>query len=215
MEQIKLLITDDHTLVRESWVMMFEADPRFKVIAACSTGEEAVEMTRAKRPDVVIMDINLPGISGITATEEICKEADGSKVLIVSMHAKAGYVRKLMQSGALGYVTKNSGGDEMKKAAVEVHNNRKYICEEIKDILTQEAISGGKPTNDYRALSEKELNIISYLKQGFSSREIASSIGVTVKTVEVHRYNILRKLNLPNVAALINYVNQSQLAGDI
>jgi len=215
MKKIKLLITDDHTLIRESWIMMLNSDPRFEVVASCSSGEEAIELVKSTCPDVVTMDINLGGMTGIEATEKICKQSPGTKVLIVSLHNKTAYVKKLFQVGAAGYVTKNSPQEEMMKAIVEVYNNHRYICEEIKSILTEQALSGKEETISLDSLSEKELKIISYLKKGFSSKEIAKDINVTAKTVEVHRYNILHKLGLPNVAALINYVNNSQTATDL
>lgn len=215
MEKITILITDDHTLVRESWAMLFNSDPRFSVAAQCGTGEEAIELAKNLRPNVVIMDINLPGINGFEATSQIRKYSPGSRILGVSLHTQPAYARKMMQMGAMGYVTKNSSQEEMFKAIVEVHNNRKYICEEIKNILSEQAMSGETETGGVHSLSKRELDIISYLKKGFSSKEIAENISVSVKTVEVHRYNILKKLNLRNVAALVNYINHSQLATDL
>jgi DNA-binding NarL/FixJ family response regulator len=215
MEKIRLLITDDHTLVRESWVMILNADPRFNVVAQCSSGEEAIEQVKLHQPDVVIMDINLPGMTGIHATSEIRKNFPASKVLVVSLHTKPAYARKLMQSGAMGYVTKNSSQEEMIKAIIEVSENKRYICDEIKNIIAEETLTGEQTSIGLHALSNRELDIIGYLKRGLSSREVAENIGVAVKTVEVHRYNILKKLKLPNVAALINYVNQSQTAVDL
>jgi DNA-binding NarL/FixJ family response regulator len=215
MEKITILITDDHTLVRESWVMLFESDVRFKVIAQCGSGEEAVELAKNMRPDIVIMDINLPGINGFEATTLIRKYSPGSKILGVSLHTLPAYARKMMQSGAMGYVTKNSSQEEMFRAIVEISNGRKYICEEIKNILSDQAMTGDDQPGGLHSLSKRELHIIGYLKKGFSSKEIAEDISVSVKTVEVHRYNILKKLNLRNVAALVNFVNHSQLATEM
>ncbi|MEI9809281.1 MAG: response regulator transcription factor [Bacteroidota bacterium] len=213
MEKITILITDDHTLVRESWVMLFDSDPRFKVIAQCGTGEESVELARKLRPDVVIMDINLPGINGFETTTQIRKYSPGSKILGVSLHTLPAYARKMLQSGAMGYVTKNSSQEEMFKAIIEIYNNRKYICDEIKNILSEQAMgSSNDEHGGLNSLSKRELHIIGFLRKGFSSKEIAEDINVSVKTVEVHRYNILKKLNLRNVAALVNYVHHSQLA---
>jgi DNA-binding NarL/FixJ family response regulator len=215
MEQITLLITDDHKLVRESLTLLFDADSRFRVIGHCESGEEAVELARQRRPDVVMMDMNLPGINGFEATAQVLKESPLSKVLAVSMHTQPAYVRKFFQAGAMGYVTKNSSMEEMTKAILEVYENRKYICNEIKNILAEQQLSGDVKTDALFALSKRELDIIGLVKKGFSSREIAESTQLKVKTVEVHRYNILRKLNLPNVAALVNYVNHSQMAVDL
>lgn len=215
MEQITLLITDDHKLVRESLASLFDADPRFRVLGHCASGEEAVELAKQWRPNIVMMDMNLPGINGFEATIQILAISPLSKVLAVSMHTQPAYVRKFLQAGAMGYVTKNSSREEMAKALLEVYGNRKYICDEIKNILAEQQLSGDAKTDALYALSKRELDIISFVKKGFSSREIAESTQLKVKTIEVHRYNILRKLNLPNVAALVNYVNNSQMAAEL
>jgi DNA-binding NarL/FixJ family response regulator len=215
MEKITILITDDHTLVREAWVMLFNADPAFKVLAQCGNGEEAVELAKNLRPDVVIMDINLPGINGFEATGLIRKYSPGSKVLGVSLHTQPAYARKMIQSGAMGYVTKNSSQEEMIKAVTEIYHNRKYICDEIKTILSEQTLGGSEQPDGLHLLSKRELDIIRFLKKGFSSREIADNINISVKTVEVHRYNILKKLNVRNVASLVNYINHSQLATEM
>jgi DNA-binding NarL/FixJ family response regulator len=129
----------------------------------------------------------------------------------VSLHTQPTYARKMMQKGAMGYVTKNSSREEMFKAIMEVHEGKKYVCEEIKNILSEQVISGEDQLSGLNALSQREIEIISFIKQGHSSKEIADALNISVKTVEVHRYNILKKLNLKNAAALVNYVNNSQL----
>jgi two-component system invasion response regulator UvrY len=117
-----------------------------------------------------------------------------------------------MQAGATGYITKSSSLEEMTQAIVEVYNGGKYICQDIKDTLSKQAIMDKDEPRGLDGISKRELDIISFLKKGYSSKEIAQSINLSVKTVEVHRYNILKKLGLPNVASLINYVNNSQLS---
>jgi DNA-binding NarL/FixJ family response regulator len=211
MEKITILIADDHTLVRETWSFILNSDRRFKVIAECGSGEEAVELAKNLHPDIVIMDINLPGINGIEATEQISKLAPGSKVLGVSLHTQPTYARKMMQKGAMGYVTKNSSREEMFKAIIEVHSGKKYICDEIKNILSAQVISGEDQHSGLNALSQREIEVISFIKKGYSSKEISDTLNISVKTVEVHRYNILKKLNLKNAAALVNFINNSQL----
>jgi DNA-binding NarL/FixJ family response regulator len=212
MEKISILITDDHTLVRESWSFILNNDLRFKVIGECSTGEEAVEAARQLRPDVVIMDINLPGMSGMEAASIIRKNSPGTRILCVSMHTQPAYARKMIQHGALGYVTKTSSSEEMIQAILEVYNNRKYICNDIKNILSNQLLSTDEQVNGFNTLSAREIDVINYIKKGLSSKEIAQELNLSVKTVEVHRYNILKKLKLKNVAAMVNYVNNSQFA---
>jgi len=214
MDKITILIADDHTLVRETWSFILNTDPRFTVVAECGSGEEAVELAKNLRPHIVIMDINLPGMNGIEATQLIRKFSPGSKVLGVSLHTQPTYARKMMQKGAMGYVTKNSSREEMFKAIMEINNGKKYICDEIKNILSEQVISGEDQQTGLNSLSQREIEIISFIKKGHSSKEIADALNISVKTVEVHRYNILKKLNLKNAAALVNYINNSQLDFD-
>lgn len=211
MEKITILIADDHTLVRETWSFILNTDERFHVIAECGSGEEAVELAKQLRPNVVIMDINLPGINGIEATQQIRKFSPASRILGVSLHTQPTYARKMIQKGAMGYVTKNSSREEMFKAILEIEAGRRYICEEIKNILSEQVINGEDHQGGLNALSQREIEIINFIKKGFSSKEIAESLDISVKTVEVHRYNILKKLNLKNSAALVNFINNSQL----
>ncbi len=214
MEKITILIADDHTLVRETWSFILNTDERFKVIAESGSGEEAVELAKQLRPNVVIMDINLPGINGIEATQLIRKFSPASKILGVSLHTQPTYARKMIQKGAMGYVTKNSSREEMFKAIMEIQSGKKYICDEIKNILSEQVINGEDQNGGLNALSQREIEIINFIKKGFSSKEIAEKLDISVKTVEVHRYNVLKKLNLKNSAALVNFINNSQLEFD-
>ena len=131
MDKISILIADDHTLVRETWSFILNTDPRFTVVAESGSGEEAVELAKKLRPNIVIMDINLPGMNGIEATQQIRKFSPGSRILGVSLHTQPTYARKMMQKGAMGYVTKNSSREEMVKAIHEVMNGKTYICREV------------------------------------------------------------------------------------
>lgn len=211
MEKVTILIADDHTLVRETWSFILNSDERFQVIAEAGSGEDAVEQAKQLRPNIVIMDINLPGMNGIEATSLIRKYSPASKILGVSLHTQPTYARKMIQKGAMGYVTKNSSREEMFKAITEIQEGRRYICEEIKNILSEQVISGQDQQAGLNSLSSREIEIISFIKKGHSSKEIADTLQISVKTVEVHRYNILKKLNLKNSAALVNYINNSQL----
>jgi len=210
MAQISILITDDHKLIREAWVSIINGDPRFCVVAECGNGEDAIELAKDLEPDVVIMDINLPGISGIETIPLIRKISPGSKILGISMYTQPTYARKMMKKGAMGYVTKNSGRQEMFTAIVEVHNGRKYICDEIKNIFWEQ--EEAETHEGFNSLSEREIEVIGFIKKGCSSKDIAEVLGLSVKTIEVHRYHILRKLNLKNTASLVRFIYQSELA---
>lgn len=209
MEKITILIADDHKLIRETWSFILNSDPRFQVIAQCSNGEEAISLAQQMRPKVVLLDINMTPISGIEATEQIRKYSPASKIIGVSMHSQPAYVKKLLKLGAHGYVTKNSPQQEMFEAIVEVSKGNRFICSEVKTILSEQAFEDeGAGAN---ALSARELEIIKLIKNGLSSKEISTELNISLKTVEVHRHNILKKLNLKNSAALVNYINESGL----
>lgn len=206
MEAISILIADDHKLIRDTWSFILNNDNRFKVVAECSNGEEAIEQAKQKRPQIVLMDINMTPVSGLEATRQIRKVSPGSKIIGVSMHSQPAYAKKMLQIGAKGYVTKNSSRDEMFKAIMEVYGGNRYICDEVKNIISEQIMDDG-PSQGINALSERELQIVKLIKEGFSSKEISSQLNISLKTVEVHRHNILKKLNLKNSAALVNYIN--------
>jgi DNA-binding NarL/FixJ family response regulator len=211
MEQITILITDDHTLVREAWSLILNSNPKFKVIAKCNCGEEAVELAKRLNPDVVTMDINLPNMNGIEATKQIRKFSPATKVLGVSQHSQPVYARKMMRAGALGYITKNSDPEEMFEAISEIFNGRKYVCNEIKNILSDMLMNENEPKKGINSLSGREIEIMEWVTKGSSSKDIAAELNISPKTVEVHRYNILRKLNLKNTSALVNYIHNNSL----
>ncbi len=209
MEKISVLIADDHKLIRETWSYILNNDPRFVVVGECGDSEEAVEMAKAKRPQIVLMDINMNPISGFEATEKIRKVSPGSKIIGVSMHSQPAYAKKMLQVGAKGYVTKNSSKEEMIKAILEVQNGNKYICEEIKNNISELVLEENKDMPNVNSLTEREIQIINFIKEGLSSKEIAEQLNISLKTVEVHRHNILKKLKLKNSASLVNFINST------
>lgn len=209
MEKINVLIADDHKLIRETWSYILNSDPRFQVIAECGDSEQAVEVTKLKHPHIVLMDINILPISGFEATERIKRVSPQTKVIGVSMHSQPAYAKKMLQIGARGYVTKNSSKDEMIQAILHVNEGNKYICEEIKNNISELVLEENKEIPNVNALTEREIEVINLIKEGLSSKEIASNLNISLKTVEVHRHNVLKKLKLKNSASLVNFINQS------
>ena len=138
MKPITILFVDDHPLIRKAWAFIFKNDPRFRLIASCESGEEAIEKSRQLRPDVVIMDIRLKGISGIDATRLILNNCPGTKIIGLSFHSQAHHAQEIIENGAMGYLTKLSHPDEIFKAIIEVHHGNYYIC---KDMAGQLVIS--------------------------------------------------------------------------
>jgi len=208
MNKITILLVDDHKLIRDSWCFILNSDPRFRVIGETSAGDEAIEIARIKKPKIVLMDVNMTPVNGFDATRQIRKLSPDSKVIGISMYCMPAYAKRMLQMGAMGYVTKNSSKDEMIEAIVEVNNGKRYVCDEVKDILAHlELEDEGDGHPDMNILSRRELDIVHLIKEGLSSKEIAIRLEISLKTVEVHRYNILKKLNLKNTASLVNFIN--------
>jgi two-component system invasion response regulator UvrY len=207
MKKITIMIVDDHTLIRETWSFLLGKNENFDVVAECGDGERAIELARDKRPDVVLLDINMAPMSGFDVLKMIRKYSPGSKIIGVSMHSQPAYAKKMLRLGAKGYVTKNSPRQEMIEAIAEVSNNRIYICQEVKNILSDQMLNGDQVNPDINNLSDREMQIVRALKEGLSSKEIASELNISLKTVEVHRHNILKKLKLKNTVSLINFIN--------
>lgn len=211
MKKISILIVDDHKLIRESWSLILNTDPRFEVIGEISSGEEAIAFVGNIKPDIILMDVNMKPMSGFDATKNIRKIAPFSKIIGVSIHNMPAYAKKMLSLGAMGYITKNSSKEEMINAIIEVNHGNKYVCEEVKGILMKRELEGNAETPEMSVLSRRELEVIHLIRDGLSSKEIASQFGIALKTIEVHRYNILKKLKLKNTASLINFINEQGL----
>jgi DNA-binding NarL/FixJ family response regulator len=211
MDLITILLVDDHRLIRESWAQLLNSENRFRVIGSAANADEAIEIAMNHRPRIVLMDINMTPISGFDATKAIRKFSPGSRVIGVSMHAIPVYAKKMFQVGAVGYVTKNSSREELIEAILEVDAGKKYICNEVKEILLEQGLHENNKEPGINLLSKREIEIAQLIKEGKASKEIAAALGITLKTVEVHRYNILKKLKLKNTAALVNFINENAL----
>jgi len=207
MKKVSIMIVDDHTLIRETWSFLLGKNENFEVVAECGDGERAIELARDKRPDIVLLDINMAPMNGFDVLKMIRKFSPGSRIIGVSMHSQPAYAKKMLRLGAKGYVTKNSPRQEMLEAIAEVSNNQIYICQEVKNILSEQMLNGDQMNPDINNLSDREMQIVRSLKEGLSSKEIASSLNISLKTVEVHRHNILKKLKLKNTVSLINFIN--------
>ncbi len=204
------MIVDDHTLTREIWAKAFSLDDRYEVIATTGDGQEAVDTARDKRPQLILLDINMSPMSGFQVLTLIRRYAPASRVIGVSMYSQPVYAKKLMREGAKGYVTKSSSRAELMQAMEEVLQGKTYICQEvIKIVKNLSDAPEGSPAAGINLLSERELEIIGYIRQGLSSKEIGAILFITPQTVEVHRHNILKKLKLKNAAALIQYINKA------
>ena len=212
MKKTTLVVVDDHKLVREMWKELFARNTELEVIGESGEFEESIELVKQKRPDIVLLDINLSQANGFDAVPLIRKFVPGCKIIAVSMHSQPAYAKKMLNLGARGYVTKNSSKEEILAAIAEVIRGGKYVCQEIRTIISEQMLNNEITGPDVRDLSLREVEVIRLIKQGQSSKEIAASLSISVRTAEVHRHNILKKLHLKNTASLINFINTTDLS---
>ena len=211
MGKITVRIVDDHTLIRETWSFLLGRNENFEVIAEVGDGQKAIDIARDKRPNIVLLDINMTPLNGFDVLKMIRKQSPGSKVIAVSMHSQPAYAKKMLRMGAKGYITKNSPRQEMLDAIMDVYNGNTYICQEVKNILSDQMLNEEDTAAGLNQLSEREIEVINQIRDGLSSKEIADRLAISIKTVEVHRHNILKKLKVKNTASLINYINSTGL----
>ncbi|HEY2648289.1 MAG TPA: response regulator transcription factor [Puia sp.] len=208
---ISILIADDHKLIRETWTYILNRDSRFKVVGSCSNSEDAVKMSEEIHPNVVLMDINMVPFSGIEATRQIREVSPETRIIGVTMHSQPAFAKKMIQYGASGYVTKNSSREEMVNAILEVSKGNKFVCEEIKDLMITENAADQATVSAVNTLTEREMDVINLIRMGSSSKDISLKLEISIKTVEVHRHNILKKLKLKNAVSLIHFMNSSSV----
>ena len=211
MNGIKLIIIEDHTMVREMWKVLLTPLQGFTIVADCGNISEAKKIIRKEKADVILLDINLAGDSAFDLMPDILHYAPLSKILVVSMHNIVSYAKKILRLGAHGYITKNSTNDELIEAIRTIAEGKKFICKEVKALLSIESSETGSGIPDINKLSHRELEIVQLLKKGKNSKEISEALEISLRTVEVHRYNILHKLNLKNTPALIHYISKTEI----
>ena len=211
MRKIKLYLVDDHRMMIDMWGTLLSADPNFEVVGFAFDGETALEGIKESLPNVVLMDITLPGMSGIELTKRINEKYNNIKVLGVTMHTNILLIKQLLVSGANGYVSKTSSFEEMSLAILEVNKGNRYICKDVKDFITNQVISeqDSDPSFKINQLTKRELEIVNMIKDGYSSKEIAEKLYISKRTVEVHRYNIFRKLDVSNITSLIKVTSST------
>ncbi len=211
MNKISIMIIDDHTLIRETWSFLLNRNEEFEVVAEVGNGHEAIEIAKDRRPDLILLDINMSPLNGFDVLKMIRKLSPASKVIAISMHSQPSYAKKMLRLGARGYVTKNSPRKEMLDAIHEVSKGNIYICQEVKNILSEQILGDDEGIPELKMLSDREMEVIQLIREGLSSKEVALRLQIAIKTVEVHRHNILKKLKMKNTASLINYINTNGL----
>lgn len=204
MDNIRILLVDDHKVVLEGFVARLESEPNIQVVATANNGEEALKAARDHQPDVVLMDVSMPIMGGIKATG-LLKEADPNiKVLMLTMHDNREYIMKVMQAGAVGYMLKEISAENMIQAIKTVYQGSTYFCGSVTHTLFNQPVEV-KPIQRTNPLSRREEMVLSLVAKGHSSKKIANELNISVRTVETHRQNIKHKLDLHSTAELAKY----------
>lgn len=192
---IRVLLAEDHRIVREGLKAMLCGDPHMHVVGEAEHGQEAVEQVAALRPDVVVMDLSMPRLNGVDATARIRREHKDVQVVVLSMHADAAHVAPALKAGALGYLVKGAGLADLREAIVAVASRRRFLGQGVEAAL---AFDG-----DQNRLTTREREVLQLVGEGLSSPAIAERLGLSVKTIERHRGNLMQKLDAENVAGLV------------
>jgi len=204
---LRILLADDHRIMREGLRSLLEKQPDTEVIAEAENGRTTVQMSRRFKPDIVLMDIIMPDLNGIDATRQILAELPDIKVIALSMHSDKRFVVEMLGAGASGYLLKDTAFEELDKALHTVVNNRTYLSPKIVGLMAED-YSPGIVTKDYLVspvLTSREREVIQLIAEGKTTKQIASILNVSVKTVETHRKKIMDKLGTNSVAELTKY----------
>lgn len=208
MGKLRIVLGDDHTLVRQGFRKILEEQPEWAVVAEASDGREAVRQVLAAQPDVVVLDIGMPLLNGIEATRQIVRRFPNASVLILSMHSEEAYIMQAMKAGAKGYLLKDSADSELIRAVIAVSVGKSFFSPAVAKVMLDEYVRhlADKGIVDrFESLSEREREIFQLIAEAHSNKEIADLLSVSPATVETHRAHILQKLDVHNTAELVLY----------
>jgi DNA-binding NarL/FixJ family response regulator len=206
--QIRILLADDHTIIRSGLRLLLEQQPDFKVVAEAADGREAVELVSKEHPEVAVLDIGMPQLNGIEATQQIVSREPRTNVVILSMHSDEGYVLRALKAGARAYILKNSADADLIRAVRSVSEGKSFFSPVISKMLLEDyirQIRDKEVEDSYDLLTPRDREILQLLAEGKANKEVAKILKLSLYTVETHRGNILEKLNLHGVPELILY----------
>ena len=208
MPKLRVLLGDDHTLMRQGLRKIMEERPEWEVVAEVGDGREAVKKCLALKPDVAVLDVAMPLLNGIDATQQIAKKVPETKVLVLSMHSDEAYVTRALQAGATGYMLKDSAGKDLLKGIASVAAGQAYFSPAIARLMLDDYVrhvSGADMVDRYETLSAREREIFQLIAEARTNKEVAELLEISPATVETHRARILQKLDIHNTAELVLY----------
>jgi two-component system, NarL family, response regulator NreC len=204
-EKLRILLADDHATVREGLGMILNSQPDMQVVGTVSEGQTAIAEAERIKPDVVIMDISMPGLNGLEATTQLMKRSPSARILTLTRHTDFSYLRQLMTAGAAGYVLKQSPAETLLNAVRVVAGGRTYIDEAMKPAAAAVDDSGAAPREPSKPLSKREVEVLRLISWGATNKEIAQKLSLSVKTVEAHKANGMRKLGMRSRVDIVRY----------
>lgn len=210
---IRILIVDDHTILRAGIRALLHLHPDLEVVAEAASAEEGIASARTRRPDVTLMDIGLPGMDGLTATKELLVACPSTRVIMLTQHENREYVLPALRVGAAGYVLKRAPDDTLIRAIRTVYSGGTYLDQDLSDVLVEDVRrqAAGAAGDPYDTLSEREREVLVLLAKGSTYQEVADTLFISAKTVDFHRANVMRKLGLGSRADLTRYALQHRL----
>jgi two-component system nitrate/nitrite response regulator NarL len=216
MKNIKILIADDHEVVRDGLRNILMSLGNISIVSEVGTGEDAISEYATTKPDLVIMDISMPGMNGIDATRIIKENDPNAKILILTMHDNQEYLNQIIRSGAKGFVLKNTDREELLEAVKAVASGENFFSKDISKLIIDNYIRSAKSTekdedNREVPLTKREIEILKYIAEGNSNQEIANKLFISYNTVDTHRKNIMHKLSIKNTAGLVRYAIEKNL----
>ena len=209
MQRITVLLADDHTIVREGFRTMLELEDDIEVVGEAQDGRQAVALVKKLRPAVVLMDIAMPLLNGLEATRQVAKSFPATKVIMLSAHSDDAYVQNATESGAVGFLVKQTSAHEVCRAIREVHQGKTYFSPSITRRLVRlrsaAPVRAGVPRKKTVQLSSREMEVLQLIAEGKANKETASELGIGLKTVEKHREHLMAKLDIHDTAGLTRY----------
>ncbi|MBI4494680.1 MAG: response regulator transcription factor [Chloroflexi bacterium] len=219
MSKIRVVLADDHAVLRAGLQALLSFEEDMEVVGQAGDGQETIELARALRPDVIVMDIAMPGVSGLEATRRIRKEGLPCRVLILTMHAEARYLLPVVEAGGSGYVLKSGADRELIEAIRTVSRGEVFLYPAAAKMLLEgylESVRQGQERDSYDGLTEREREVLKFIAEGFSGTEIAERLMISPKTVDTYRERIMSKLNLHHRHELVKYaLRKGLLSADV
>lgn len=212
MNPLRIVIVDDHAVVRRGVRALLESQPGWEVAGEAVTGREAVDLAKRLSPDIVVMDLSLPELNGLDAARQILKDSPRTEVLVLTMHHSEELVRNVLQAGARGYVLKSDADESLIAAVESLRHHKPFLTSTVTEFVLDDYVHRAEEdVVNAGTVTPREREIIQLLAEGKSNKETASALSVSVKTVEAHRANIMRKLRLRSVSDLVRYAIRNKI----